>query len=120
MPQRNDLSDLPTREPPPPLSGNVFLYILACSDGGLYVGRARSAGDVAKRLAEHGGSKGAKYTRDHPGARLIYFDGPFSITVALQRERQLKRWSRAKKLALIRNEPAVLQKLSRSRERPRD
>jgi predicted GIY-YIG superfamily endonuclease len=29
---------------------------LACSDGAFYIG---SAGDVAKRLAEHGGPKGA-------------------------------------------------------------
>lgn len=63
-----DLSYLPTREPPAPLSGNAFVYILACSDGALYVG---SAGDVAKRLAEHGGPKGAKVTRDHPGGRLV-------------------------------------------------
>jgi predicted GIY-YIG superfamily endonuclease len=56
---------------------------------------------VAKRLAEHGGPKRAKFSRDHPGARLIYFEGPLSTALALQRERQLKRWSRAKKLALI-------------------
>jgi hypothetical protein len=51
MNQRDDLSQLPTREPPAPVSGNAFVYILACSDGAVYVG---SAGDVAKRLAEHG------------------------------------------------------------------
>jgi predicted GIY-YIG superfamily endonuclease len=33
---------------------------------------------------------------------------------ALQRERQLKCWSRAKKLALIRNQTALLKKLSHS------
>ena len=36
--------------------------------------------------------------------RLIYVEGPFSIALALQRERQLKRWSRAKKLALVSNQ----------------
>ena len=96
MNQRDDLSHLPTLEPPAPLRGNAFVYILACSESALYVG---SAGDVAKRLAEHGGPKGAKFTRDHPGGRLIYVEGPLSITLALQRERQLKRWRRAKKLA---------------------
>jgi len=45
-----------TREPPAPVSGYAFIYILACSDGAVYAG---SAGDVAKRLAEHGGPKGA-------------------------------------------------------------
>jgi putative endonuclease len=73
-----------------------------------------SASDVAKRLAEHGGPKGAKFTRDHPDGRLIYVEGPLSITLSLQRERQLKRWSRAKKLALIRNQTVLLKKLSHS------
>ena len=108
---REDLSQLPTREPPAPVSGNAFVYILACSDGAVYVG---SAGDVARRLTEHGGPKGAKFTHDHPGARLVYVEGPLSIALALQRERQLKRWSRAKKLALIRNQTGLLKKLSHS------
>ena len=116
MNQRDDLSHLPMREPPAPVSGNAFVYILACSDGAVYVG---SAGDVAKRLAEHGGPKGAKFTRDHPGGRLIYVEGPLSITLALQRERRLKRWSRAKKLALIRNQTVLLKKLSHSTRLPR-
>ena len=111
MNQRDDLSQIPTREPPAPVSGNAFVYILACSDGAVYVG---NAGDVAKRLAEHGGPHGAKFTRDHPGGRLIYVEGPLSITLALQRERQLKGWSRAKKLALIRNQTVLLKKLSHS------
>ena len=105
MTQRDDLSYLPTREAPAPVSGNGFVYILACSDGAIYVGSAR---DVADRLAEHGGPKGAKFTRDHPGARLVYVEGPLSNALASQRERQLKRWSRAKKLALIRNQIELL------------
>jgi hypothetical protein len=63
--QRDDLSHLPTREPPAPLSGSVFVYILACSDGAVYVG---SAGDVANRLAEHGRPKdAARRSRNHKG-----------------------------------------------------
>jgi putative endonuclease len=111
MNQQDNLSQLPTREPPAPVSRNAFVYILACSDGAVYVG---SAGDVAKRLAEHGGPKGAKFTRDHPGGRLIYVEGPLSIPLALERELQLKRWSRAKKLALIRNQIVLLKELGHS------
>jgi predicted GIY-YIG superfamily endonuclease len=47
---------------------------------------------------------------------LVHVEGPLSITLALQRERQIKRWSRAKKLALIGNQTLVLKKLSQSRE----
>jgi putative endonuclease len=103
--QRDDLPPLPTLEPPSPVSGTAFVYILACLDGAIYVG---SAGEVAKRLAEHGGPKGAKFTRDHRGRRLVYFEGPLARTLAVQLERQLKRWSRAKKLALILNQTLLL------------
>jgi putative endonuclease len=113
--QRHDLSYLATREPPAPVSGNAFVYVLACSDGAVYVG---SAGDLPKRLIEHGGPKGAKFTRDHPGARLVYVEGPLSITLALKRERQVKRWSRDKKLALILNQTELLKKLSHSTRLP--
>jgi putative endonuclease len=111
MAHRSDICNLPTLEAPAPVSGNTFVYILACSDGALYVG---SAGDVAKRLTEHSGPKGAKFTRDHPGVRLVYVEGPLSPALALQRERQLKRWSRAKKLALIQNQTVLLKTLSYS------
>jgi putative endonuclease len=114
--KRDDLTGLPSLEPPPVVFGHAFVYILVCSDGALYVG---SAGDLAVRLRQHGGSQGVKFTRDHPGGRLVYFEGPLAIAVALQRERQLKRWSRAKKLALIQNKTAVLRRLSQSRERHR-
>ena len=53
------------------------------------------------------------------GGRLVYYEGPFEFAVALQRERQLKRWTRAKKLALIQNQTLVLSRLSQSRERDR-
>ena len=85
MNHSDDISDLPTREPPAPVSGNAFVYILGCSDGAVYVG---SATDVAKRVTQHGGSMGAKFTRDHPRGRLIYVEGPLSITLALGRERR--------------------------------
>ena len=111
--KRDDLTYLPSLEPPPAVSGHAFVYILLCSDGALYVG---STSDLRSRLRQHDGPKGAKFTRDHPGGRLVYFEGPFRVAIALRRERQLKRWSRAKKLALIQHQTAVLVRLSRSRE----
>ena len=101
MSKRDELPYLPTLQPPQPVAGYAFVYILACSDDALYIG---SATDLAVRLGNHGGPKGAKLTRDHPGGRLVYVEGPLPILVSLQRERQLKRLSRAKKLALIQNQ----------------
>jgi putative endonuclease len=112
--KRDDLTSLQTLEPPSPVESHAFVYILACSDAALYIG---TASDLAVRLRQHGEPKGAKFTRHHPGGRLVYFEGPFPIATALRRERQLKRWSRAKKLALIQNQTTVLMLLSQSRER---
>jgi putative endonuclease len=94
-----------------PTSG-VFVYILACRDGVLYVGSAK---DVGRRIKLHRAGRGAKFTHDHPDANLVYVEGPFDRETAICRERQLKRWSRAKKLALIGGELVTLHSLARRR-----
>lgn len=111
--KRTDLSYLPTLTCPRPVDGLAFVYILACLEGALYIG---STTDLGVRLAQHDRQEGTKFTRDHRGGRLVYYEGPFELAIALQRERQLKRWSRAKKLALIQKQVAVLRELSQSRE----
>jgi hypothetical protein len=58
--KRDDLAYLSTLEPPPAVRGQAFVYILACSDGALYIG---SAGDLPARLKQHDGANGAKFTR---------------------------------------------------------
>jgi predicted GIY-YIG superfamily endonuclease len=45
---------------------------------------------------------------------LVYVEGPLALTLAVQRERQLKRWSRGKKLALLQKQTVLLKKLSHS------
>jgi len=59
MNPRDDLSQLPTREPPAPVSGNAFVYILACSDGAvlgieglLGRGRDRNVSHLQEKRAE--------------------------------------------------------------------
>jgi putative endonuclease len=109
----DDLSHLPTLEPPLAVFQQAFVYILACPDGAIYIG---SAGDLSTRMEQHNGTNGAKFTRDHTGGRLVYFEGPLPVLSAAKRERQLKRWSRAKKLALIQDQTLLLIRLSQSRE----
>ena len=77
------------------------MYILKCGDGTLYIGVAR---DVAKRLAQHGAGKGAKYTRSRGPLELLWQEGPMGLGRALRREYQLKLLPRAKKQALIAGE----------------
>lgn len=108
-----DVSDLAGIRPPPPISDGVFVYILTTSRGCFYVGSAK---DVARRLGLHRLSRGAAFTRDQGVAKLVYVEGPFDLKTAVQREFQLKRWSRAKKAALIRGDLRRLRVLSRSRD----
>ena len=105
--------DLPAINPPPAFPGGVFVYILMCPDGSFYVGSAK---DISRRIRLHRASRGAKFTHDHQAVKLVYFEGPFDLTVAVRREFQIKRWTRAKKLALIRSDALTLHVLSRSRE----
>jgi len=71
---------------------------------------------VAERLRKHGYGLGSKFTRDHAAPHLVFCEGPMSVEAAVTREAQLKRWSRAKKEALIRGDRLALRHLSRSRE----
>jgi len=82
----------------------AFVYILKCADGTFYIGTAR---DVAKRVAIHNARKGAKYTRPRLPVRVVYQEGPMSLTKALRREYQLKQLTRQKKKALIRGKLIV-------------
>jgi predicted GIY-YIG superfamily endonuclease len=75
-----------------------FVYILRCADGTLYTGCAL---DPARRLAAHNSGRGARYTSGRRPVRLIYSEPCPTIGDALRRERELKRWPKAKKRALI-------------------
>jgi putative endonuclease len=74
------------------------VYILASHTGrALYIGVATN---LPRRLAEHRNGEvihTAKYRID----RLIYAEPYETAPDAIAREKQLKKWSRAKKIALI-------------------
>ncbi len=75
-----------------------FVCILRCADGSLYVGHTR---DLDRRTAQHATGEAAEYTRERLPIQLVYVSECGSRLDAFQRERQLKKWSRAKKEALI-------------------
>ena len=91
-------------------SPRAFVYIIRCRDGTLYIGTAR---DIAKRLALHDAGKGAKYTRSRGPVRLVWQEGPMTVSRSLRREHQLKQLTRTQKLALINGE--LILKLPRRR-----
>ena len=90
-----------------------FLYILECSNGSFYTG---VTDNVEKRIAKHNSGKGAYYTKLRSPVRFLYQESHRSKTEALLREQQIKRWSKSKKLALIKSDKQLLIELSKSRD----
>ncbi|HEY4302734.1 MAG TPA: GIY-YIG nuclease family protein [Candidatus Didemnitutus sp.] len=101
----------PTIPCPESISGHAWVYILQSADGSLYIGQTVN---LPERLRKHRLGLGSKHTRDHEAPRLIYCEGPIAPNEAVARESQLKRWSRAKKEALIRGDTTALRQLSQS------
>ncbi len=77
------------------------VYILASKSRVLYIGITRH---LAVRISQHkAGSYGA-FTSQYKVYRLVYFERFHSPSAAIAREKQLKGWIRAKKIALIERE----------------
>jgi putative endonuclease len=87
----------------------AFTYILRCADDTLYVGHTY---DLACREDIHNDGKGAKYTAARRPVRMVYAEEHAAVESAIAREHQLKRWSREKKEALIRDDRPALDSLS--------
>jgi predicted GIY-YIG superfamily endonuclease len=95
---------------------SFFVYIVRCADESLYVGHAS---DVAARVRVHNDGRGAVWTACRKPVILVYQEKHKSEVGAITRERQLKRWTHAKKLALINGDLAHLKSLAkRRRHRP--
>ena len=82
------------------MADRFFVYILAnlrASRPVLYTG---VTGDLKRRLAEHQRSPQGFVAR-YKGTTLVYFECTANVLAALEREKQIKGWSRARKIALI-------------------
>ena len=90
-----------------------YLYIIRNEDGRLYTGIAT---DVARRFGEHVEGEGGRWTCRNRPVDLLYVEEVGGKREAERREMQIKRWSRAKKEALIRGDLKELHRLSVSRD----
>ncbi len=89
-----------------------YMYILQCSDGSYYTG---STIDLQKRLRQHQSGKGANYTANRLPVALVYLEYFDKIYEAFKREKQIQKWSRIKKEALISSNIVELQKLAKKK-----
>jgi len=72
--------------------------MLRCSDGSYYVG---STDELEKRVAEHEHGEGCEWTRLRLPVEFVWRQEFPTREEARTAEHQIKRWSRAKKEALI-------------------
>ena len=92
-----------------------FVYMLRCVDGSYYIGQTD---DLEKRLTEHTDGVRHGYTSKRLPVVLAHSEEFATRDEANLREHQLKRWSRAKKEALIQQKWERLKGLSRPKSRP--
>jgi len=75
-----------------------FVYILANRSGTLYVG---ATNNLLRRLYEHKQKLIPGFTKRYKIDRLMYYEHTPDVGAAIAREKQIKRWRREKKVALI-------------------
>lgn len=89
-----------------------FAYMLRCSDGSYYVGHTD---DLERRLGEHTAGGRCRYTTTRRPVTLVWFQGFSTRHEAKESESQIKKWSRAKKEALMRDDYGELRRAARKR-----
>jgi predicted GIY-YIG superfamily endonuclease len=94
---------------------SFFAYIVECDDQTFYVG---STDDLDRRIAQHEAGEGSEWTRSRLPVKLVWSESFMSRDEALTIERQLKGWSRAKKIALIDGDLSTVSILSHRGSNP--
>ena len=74
------------------------VYVMSNRTHVLYIGVTN---DLERRVIEHQESINPGFTNQYHLKRLVYFESFADIANAIAREKQLKSWRRAKKIALI-------------------
>ena len=80
------------------MSKEYYVYIMTNRSRTLYTG---VTGDLVRRVHEHKNKLVPGFTSRYNIHSLVYFESTASVHAALEREKQLKGWTRAKKMALI-------------------
>jgi len=93
-----------------------WTYILLCSDGRYYTGHTD---DLERRIAQHQHGGFCDFTSRRRPVTLVWSQDFGTRIEALEAERRIKPWSRAKKDALIRGDWAMVGHFAKPpKERP--
>ena len=93
---------------------SAYFYILRLQSGNLYIGATKN---LEKRYEAHKAGTAGRTTSLDPPVSLAYSKEHESFSKARQREARVKRWSRAKKEALVAGDLDKLRALSKSRKK---
>jgi putative endonuclease len=91
-----------------------YVYILKCSDNSYYTGVTN---DLEKRVLEHqNGDDPKSYTYRKRPLKIVWYELYNDINQAIEKEKQIKGWTRKKKEALINGDFDLLIELSKNRQ----
>jgi putative endonuclease len=79
-------------------SHSYFVYIAANHSHNLYTGVTNN---LERRIVEHRKGLVPGFTKRYRIHRLVYYQAFGDIRAAIQREKEIKGWNRAKRIALI-------------------
>lgn len=80
------------------MRGPFYVYIMASVSRTLYVGVTN---DIQRRVCEHKAKATPSFTERYNVTRLVHVEEYDSIVAAIEREKGIKGWDRAKRVALI-------------------
>ncbi|WP_271077015.1 Mov34/MPN/PAD-1 family protein [Aurantiacibacter sp. MUD61] len=92
-----------------------WAYILHCRAGKLYTGHTD---DLERRIWQHETGQIPGFTRDFLPVKLVWSEEFVTREEAKKAERQIKGWSRRKKLALIRGDWDAISRYAKSKGSP--
>jgi putative endonuclease len=82
----------------PSMRGGCVYFLTNRPNGTLYVGVTN---DIVRRVSEHRAGTAPGFTKQYGLKRLVYFESFDDIRIAIQREKNIKHWSRTWKVRLI-------------------
>ncbi len=86
-----------------------FVYILSSHRRVLYVGVTN---DMSRRLAEHRSRSRSGFTSRYNARSLVHLEPTNDVRAAITREKQIKNWTREKKIRLIQSQNPAWEDLS--------
>ena len=77
---------------------NYYVYIMSSFSKVLYIGVTN---DLQRRVDEHKQGIFKGFSKKYKTKKLVYYEHTNNIEGAIEREKQLKKWRREKKINLI-------------------